>query len=186
VSDLAGKSVSFAKGTANHYFLAIAARKAGIDINKVKPVLMPLTEARAAFVGGSVDGLVTGVSNARPLITSGDGVVLITSEGLYDSYAWFVARPDVLRDPAREAATADILLRLQKANVWEAQHQAQVADVYVKVGHQQPKDAALNAAALSNLRADRRHRHCRQSGPGGRLPGGRRRPVQGQCIGGIR
>ena len=151
VNDLAGKSVSFAKGTANHYFLALAAKKAGLDLAKVTPVLIPLTEARAAFVGRSVDGLVTAVSNARPLITSGDGVILTTSEGLFDSYAWFVARPEVLKDPAREAALADVLVRLQNANVWKAGHQDAVAAVYVKVAHQQPKDAVLNAAILSEF-----------------------------------
>lgn len=151
VADLAGKSVSFAKGTANHYFFAIAAEKAGLDLNKVNLVLMPLSEARAAFVGGSVDALVTAVGNARPLITSGDGIVLTTSEGLYESYAWFVARPDVLADPAREAAVADVLARLQQAAVWQNEHPDEVARIYREVGHQKPADAALNAADARSI-----------------------------------
>ena len=151
VKDLAGKSVSFAKGTSNHYFLAIAAKKAGLDLATVNPVLMPLSNARAAFVGGSVDGLVTAVSNARPIITSGDGTILATSEGLYDSYAWFVARPAVLADPVREEATADVLVRLQRAMIWEAEHLDDVAAIFVKVGHQKPADAALNAAANKSI-----------------------------------
>jgi sulfonate transport system substrate-binding protein len=146
VADLAGRSVSFAKGTANHYFFAIAAEDAGLDLASVELVLMPLSEARAAFVGGSVDALVTAVSNARPLITSGDGVVLATSEGLYDNYAWFVARPEVLADPASEAATADVLLRLQRAAIWQAENLDEVERIYIEVGHQEPGDAALNAA----------------------------------------
>jgi sulfonate transport system substrate-binding protein len=151
VKDLAGKSVSFAKGTANHYFLAIAAKKAGLDLKSITPVLMPLSEARAAFVGGSVDGLVTALSNARPLITSGDGVILTTSEGLYDSYAWFVARPEVLKDPAKEAAVADVLLRLQKSAVWQAENIDKVTKIFIEQGHQKQADAALNAAGNVSL-----------------------------------
>jgi sulfonate transport system substrate-binding protein len=151
VNDLAGKSVSFAKGTANHYFLALAAKKAGLDLKSVTPVLMPLSEARAAFVGGSVDALVTALSNARPLITNGDGKVLTTSDGLYDSYAWFVARPEVLKDPAKEAAVADVLVRLQKSSIWQAQNVDKVAEIFVKEGHQKPADAAVNAAENPSL-----------------------------------
>lgn len=145
LADLAGKKVSFAKGTANHYFFALAAEAAGLPLDRFELVLMPLSEARAAFVGGSVDALVTSVSNARPLITSGDGQVIATSEGLFDSYSWLVARPEVLADPAREAAVADVLVRLQAARVWEARNLDEVARIFTEAGRQKPEDAALNA-----------------------------------------
>lgn len=151
VADLAGHSVSFAKGTANHYFFAIAAEAANLPLDRVELVLMPLSEARAAFVGHSVDALVTAVSNARPLITSGDGVIIATSEGLFDTYSWLVARPEVLEDPAREAAVADVIARLQAAAVWQAQNLDRVAEIYVEVGHQEPGDAALNAAEATTV-----------------------------------
>jgi sulfonate transport system substrate-binding protein len=151
VSDLSGKSISFAKGTANHYFLAIAAQKAGLSLDAVTPVLMPLAEARAAFVGKSVDALVTASYNARPLVTSGDGRILTTSEGLYDTYAWFVARPDVLKDPARRAATADVFARLQRASAWQSDNPDKVAQVFIKEAHQKPQDAALNAAEIRSI-----------------------------------
>lgn len=151
VKDLAGKSVSFAKGTANHYFLAIAAQRAGLDLKSVTPVLMPLSEARAAFISGSVDALVTALSNARPVITSGDGQVLTTSAGIYDNYAWFVAHLEVLKDPAKEAAVADVLVRLQKSSIWQSENVDKVAEIFVKEGHQKPADAALNAAENPSL-----------------------------------
>lgn len=148
VKDLAGKSVSFAKGTANHYFLAIAAQQADLDLARVTPVLLPLTEARAAFIGRAVDGLVTAVTNARPIISSGDGVILKTSEGLYDNYSWLVARPEVLNDPVKAEAISDFLVRLQRANSWQEQNIEEATKVFIKAGHQNPKDAALNAVAL--------------------------------------
>jgi sulfonate transport system substrate-binding protein len=145
INDLVGKSVSFAKGTANHYFFALAAEAAGIPLDKFQLVLMPLSEARAAFVGGSVDALVTAVSNSRPLVTSGDGKVIATSEGLFDSYSWFVARPEVLEDPARAAAVADVLVRLQTSLNWEAQNLDKVATIFQEAGRQKPEDAKINA-----------------------------------------
>jgi len=151
VADLSGKSVSFAKGTANHYFLALAADKAGLDINSINPVLMPLAEARAAFVGRSVDALVTASYNARPLVTNGDGLILTTSEGLYETYSWFVARLDVLKDPARAAATADVLARLQRSSLWQSENLDKVADIFVSEAHQKPKDAELNAAEIRSV-----------------------------------
>lgn len=146
IDDLVGKSVSFAKGTANHFFFALAAEAAGIPLEKFNLVLMPLSEARAAFVGKSVDALVTAISNSRPLVTSGDGKVIATSEGLFDSYAWFVARPETLEDPARAAATADVLVRLQKSLLWESQNLDEVARIFEETGRQKPEDARLNAA----------------------------------------
>jgi sulfonate transport system substrate-binding protein len=144
-SDLEGKTVSFARGTANHYFFALAAEDAGLDLSTVNLALMPLSEARAAFVGGSVDALVTAVSNARPLISSGDGKVIATSEGLFESYSWLVARPEVLEDPAREAAIADIIRRFQAAQDWEEQNLQAVTDIYVRISRQSSEDAAINA-----------------------------------------
>ncbi|MCA3444688.1 MAG: PhnD/SsuA/transferrin family substrate-binding protein [Rhodobacter sp.] len=145
INDLIGKKVSFAKGTANHYFFALAAEAAGIPLDKFELVLMPLSEARAAFVGRSVDALVTAISNSRPLVSSGDGKVIATSEGLFDSYSWFVARPEVLEDPLREAAVADVLVRLQKSLIWESENLDEVARIFSEVGRQKPEDAAINA-----------------------------------------
>jgi len=145
INDLAGGSVSFARGTVNHYFFALAAKQAGLDLDAVKLVLMPLAEARAAFTGGAVDSLVTSVLNARPLVRSGDGRMIATSEGLFDTYHWIVARSEVLKDAEKEAAVADILTRLQQLNVWQAENPDKVAEIYETVARQHPDDARLTA-----------------------------------------
>jgi len=144
VADLEGKIVSFARGTAQHYFFAIAAREAGLDLDDVEFALMPLAEARAAFVGGAVDALVTAYSNARPVVSAGDGVIIASSAGLFDSYSWLVARPEALEDPLKEAAFADILRRLVLAQEWEEANQEQVVQIYIDVSRQSPEDALAN------------------------------------------
>jgi sulfonate transport system substrate-binding protein len=108
--------VSFAKGTANHYFWVLAALDAGIDPSDVELVLLPLAEARAAFQSGAVDALVTAVTYARQLVATAGGEILTTSQGRFDSYSWVVARPEVLEDPAVAEAAGDLLIRLQLAN----------------------------------------------------------------------
>lgn len=145
ISDLEGRSITFARGTAGHYFFLVAAEDAGLDPEAVEVIPMTLTEARAAFIGRSVDSLATSLSNARPLVTSGDGEILATSEGLYDTYNWFVARPEILADPAGEAATADVLRRLQEAALWHADNLETVEEIFVRETGQSPEDAVFAA-----------------------------------------
>jgi sulfonate transport system substrate-binding protein len=145
VAQLKGKKVSFAKGTANHYYFALAAKDAGIDAASAELVLMPLSEARAAFVGGAVDALVTAVSNARPLVRKNDAQILATSKGRFDTYSFVVARPPALADAGVQAATRDFLTRLQKANDWERQHREAVTQLYIDEAKQPAEDAKLSA-----------------------------------------
>lgn len=146
VADLKGKKVSFAKGTANHYFWVLAALDAGIDPSDVELVLLPLAEARAAFQSGAVDALVTAVTYARQLVATAGGEILATSQGRFDSYSWVVARPEVLEDPAVAEAAGDLLTRLQRANEWASAHPDEVAALYESKAKQSPEDAKLSAA----------------------------------------
>ena len=145
VADLEGKKVSFAKGTANHYFWVLAALEAGIDPSDVELVLLPLAEARAAFQSGAVDALVTAVTYARQLVATAGGEILTTSQGRFDSYSWVVARPEVLDDPAVADAAGDLLTRLQRANEWASAHPDEVAALYESKAKQSPEDAKLSA-----------------------------------------
>lgn len=145
VADLKGKKVSFAKGTANHYFWVLSALDAGIDPNAADLVLLPVAEARAAFQSNAVDAIVTAVTNARQLVTAGTGRILSTSQGRFDSYSWVVARPQALERPETVDAVGDLLTRLQRANRWATAHPGQVAELYQSIAKQSPADAELSA-----------------------------------------
>jgi sulfonate transport system substrate-binding protein len=145
VADLAGKKVSFAKGTANHYFFATAAQRAGLDPSAVTLATMPLTEARAAYLGGAVDALVTAVSNARPLVNNNDSKILVDSRGQFVNYQLLVATRKALDDPQKTEALGDLITRLQRANDWEAANLGEVARLYQTVAGQSPADAELSA-----------------------------------------
>lgn len=145
VNDLAGHSITFARGTTGHYLFVLAAKDAGLPVEDVEVIPLTITEALAAFTGRSIDSLATGTSNARKLIASGDGRILITSEGLYQSYAWLLARPEILEDPETEAVVADVLLRLQKVNEWHAANLEGVAtDIFARTSGQTLEDARVS------------------------------------------
>ena len=145
VNDLAGHSITFARGTTGHYLFVLAAKDAGLPIEDVEVIPLTITEALAAFTGRSIDSIATGTSNARKLIASGDGRILTTSEGLYQSYAWLLARPEILEDPRNEAVVADILLRLQKVNEWQAANlDGEATDIYARTSGQTLDDARIS------------------------------------------
>lgn len=146
VADLAGRSVTFAPGTANHYYFALAAAEAGLDSGEVEIVTMPLTEARAAYLGGSVDALVTAVSNGRPLVSANQSVIIADSSSTFINYQFLVARSQALEEPDVSEAVGDLLHRLQLAEDWQAQNQEEVAAIYVTVAGYPEDEARLNAA----------------------------------------
>jgi sulfonate transport system substrate-binding protein len=146
LTDLVGKKVSFAKGTANHYFFVSAARAAGIDPAGFELVTIPLAEARSAYLGGAVDALVTSVANSRPLVSENDSKVLLTSKGQFVNYQFLVATRDALADDAKSEALGDLLTRLEAANRWESENLDAVAELYQTVAGQPAEDARLNAA----------------------------------------
>ena len=145
MAGLAGKSAAFARGTVNHFFFALASEQAGLAPNEIETVLLPIAEARAAFIGGSVDALVTSLYTARPLVSSGEGKVIADSKGLFETYQWVVVRPEILKDPAKEAAVADILLRLQQQSIWQSENLDAVADIYARESRQSAEEAIATA-----------------------------------------
>lgn len=58
VADLKGKKVAFQKGSGSHFLLASALQKAGLKLSDIKPVYLSPSDARAAFVSGSIDAWV--------------------------------------------------------------------------------------------------------------------------------
>lgn len=146
VADLRGRTVSFAPGTANHYYFALAAADAGLDTAEVEVVTMPLTEARAAYLGGSVDALVTAMSNCRALVAQNGSTIIADSSSRFTNYQFLAARPEVLDQPGGTEAVGDLLHRLQLAEEWEAEHQQEVADIYATVAGYPEEEARLSAA----------------------------------------
>lgn len=58
VAALKGKRVAFQKGSGSHFLLACALNQAGLKISDIVPVYLSPSDARAAFVSGSIDAWV--------------------------------------------------------------------------------------------------------------------------------
>jgi len=58
VAELKGKRVAFQKGSGSHFLLASALQKAKLTLRDVTPVYLSPSDARAAFVSGSIDAWV--------------------------------------------------------------------------------------------------------------------------------
>jgi sulfonate transport system substrate-binding protein len=58
VADLKGKRIAFQKGSGSHFLLASALQKAGLKISDIQAVYLSPSDARAAFVSGSIDAWV--------------------------------------------------------------------------------------------------------------------------------
>ncbi|KQQ47581.1 sulfonate ABC transporter substrate-binding protein [Duganella sp. Leaf126] len=58
VAALKGKRVAFQKGSGSHFLLASALDKAGLKMADIVPVYLSPSDARAAFVSGSIDAWV--------------------------------------------------------------------------------------------------------------------------------
>lgn len=58
VAALKGKRVAFQKGSGSHFLLASALNQAGLKIADIVPVYLSPSDARAAFVSGSIDAWV--------------------------------------------------------------------------------------------------------------------------------
>ncbi len=104
VADLRGHKVAFNKGSNVHYFLVRALEAAGLGYKDVQPVFLPPSDARAAFVGGSVDAWVTWdpyfaeaeINKVARVLADGDGVAA-NREFHLASRKFAQDHPDVIR-----------------------------------------------------------------------------------------
>ena len=94
VADLKGKKVALNKGSNVHYLLVRALEDAGLSINDVTPVYLPPADARAAFERGSVDAWAVWDPYFAIAEKRHNGRVLTTTEGVLDSYSFYLANRD--------------------------------------------------------------------------------------------
>lgn len=144
VADLQGKKVTYARGSLQHYFWAVAAEQAGLDLDEVELVELPAAEGRAAFQSGAVDAMLTSTRQVRPLLRDGTARVIAESTDLAQ-YRVHIVRRGVLDDPARAAAVSDLFDRAEAAEQWKVAHPEEVAALHERIALLSPEDAAFAA-----------------------------------------
>jgi sulfonate transport system substrate-binding protein len=134
VADLRGKRVGYVRATTTQYYLARMLTKAGMGWKDISAIPLGVPEGKAAFDRGSLDAwAIYGYS--VPLALRDGARVLLTANGyLSGNYLWCAA-PAALADPGRNAAIADLFVRLRRAYAWRAAHVAAWAAVHAAAIH---------------------------------------------------
>lgn len=145
VADLAGKKVSYARGSLQHYYWVRAAAEFGLDLGDVELVELPSAEGRAAFQSRAIDAIVVGSRFSRQLLREGSIRLIHTSTDV-PLYRISIVRRGFLDDPANAAAVADLLKRAEQGEIWESSHPEEVAGVYERAALMDPDDAAFAAS----------------------------------------
>src|SRR5699024_429223 len=92
LEDLAGKRISFVKGSNVHYLTIKALEKSGLDYDDIDPVFLPPGDARVAFEQGNVDAMVVWDPFTASTELHSDGRLLASGEGLTTDRDFFVGR----------------------------------------------------------------------------------------------
>jgi len=133
VKELKGRKiiVSSARGGSGDNMLHGALREAGLSAGDVTISYAPFTDSLSAFRSNAVDVMVT---NDPYLILAEQhgGRVLRDGQGLNAGLALVVASDAALADPAKRAAIADMLRRLDKGVDWSREHAEDYAEYYAK------------------------------------------------------
>jgi sulfonate transport system substrate-binding protein len=147
VRDLKGHKVAYPPNTTSQYFLLRQLADAGLTLKDVTPVPLDPATALSALLSGSVDayaGFGTTIDaalshGARVLAEGGPYLVgkVGALVGSFNAYA-----PD-LKVPAKAAAIADFIARVQTALAWTRSHAEQWARIQSSAT-KQPYDAVLS------------------------------------------
>lgn len=139
LADLRGKTIAVAKGSSANGTLLNTLAKAGLKPTDVTISYLQPADAYAAFSQGSVAAWAiwepyvsqaVASLGARQLVS---GTQAITGNPpLSNGYTFQVANRASLADPGKNAAIADYVQRIAKADQWASTHQAQWAKLYAQ------------------------------------------------------
>jgi len=131
--DLEGRRVAYQRGTSAEAALLIGLDEAGLSLDDVTTVDVPITQVTAALQSGSADA---GIST-EPLISSflannPEARLATPTNGLTDRGSFLIATAEALGDPARTAALADYTARLVRAfTAINAERQLLIDSIFV-------------------------------------------------------
>ena len=129
IADLKGKRVGYLRATTTHYYLLRMLEEAGLSFSDIQATSLAPRDGFAAFNAGSLDAWAIYGYNVPLAISQAGARVLKNANGYLSGNYLYYGHPAILADPQRRAASADLLVRLQRACTWFGQHQ----DAYAKV-----------------------------------------------------
>ncbi len=132
VAQLKGRRIGYVKSTTSHYILLRLLQEQGLGWTDITPVALSPQDGRAAFERGSLDAWV--IFGATGFLARQDTGARVLTTGLgrlTGNYVITVAQA-ALDDPAKSAAVADYLARLQRIYRWTEAHPEATAAIVGK------------------------------------------------------
>nr|WP_228047205.1 ABC transporter substrate-binding protein [Saccharopolyspora sp. HNM0983] len=115
VQDLRGKTVALAKGSSAHGNVLNMLSRAGLEPDDVDLSFMQPAEAFSAFTQGQVDAWAVWDPYTAQAELEADVRVLADGRGTANGYEFTVAAVESLGDPRKNAAIADFVARIARA-----------------------------------------------------------------------
>ncbi len=132
--DVKGKRIAYQRGTSAEAAVLGGLDSAGLTLDDITTVDVPITQINATLAGGSADaGLSTEPLISLYLQDHPDATLAIDADAITDRASFLIASGTTLDDDAKTAALADFTTRLVKAFAYLNDHRDQLADaVFVK------------------------------------------------------
>jgi sulfonate transport system substrate-binding protein len=125
LADLRGRRLAFARGSSSHNFVVQALAKAGLAPSDVQQTFLNPADAVAAFARGSVDAWAVWDPYFAIAEKRHNGRVLTTTEGVLDSYSFYLANGDfAAKHPLLLKAAVEALV---ETIAWSAQNRDKLA-----------------------------------------------------------
>lgn len=132
VADLAGATLSFQEGTITQYYAIKALEDAGITLDDVTAVNLPVVDGNTALTGGDTDALATLLTHRSQAEAEGARAVS-TGAGLVAGNSLISARTEAIEDPGLGPAIEDLLDRYAQAEQWKQDNPREWAELYAEL-----------------------------------------------------
>lgn len=149
-ASLKGKKVAYQQGTVLEAVLLQGLHSVGLSLKDVTPVNLPSTSIPQALESGSVPAAVLEQPLTGAYIAKAPGAKQVTTENdITDRTDFIIASKSALSNPAKEAAIADYIQRLQKAYGYIDAHPTQWAEAYYVKQYKLPLAGGLQLIKIA-------------------------------------
>jgi sulfonate transport system substrate-binding protein len=130
-ADLKGKKVAYQQGTLLEAVVLQGLHSVGLSVKDITTVNLPATQIAAALQSGTVDaGILVEPLATAYLAQHPTAKVVDRPNDITDRVEFIIASTSALADPAKSAAIADYVQRLERSLLWINTHQAQWAQAF--------------------------------------------------------
>lgn len=134
LKELKGKKVAVAKGSSSHWLLVKALESAELSLSDIEPVYLPPPDALPAFLSNRIDAWAIWEPYKTVVTTNNGARVLTESDGITDSYGFYLARRDFAEaHPDLIAIIKEEIAAIEKRNAENPQAASEEAASEIRI-----------------------------------------------------